>query len=175
MRRLEAEQQLPRRGRKPMPKQLTVMGAIPCRSMRRLRVVPRKHTSGRLGSPSGPTMRLCHAMAGRGQAEGGEIRRMTRACGPWPAPEARSPRPKSPPVARRKATRFVFTLARWRRSATSIHVAPRGAPLPSPSEGETTDTNLRGGAGIICRGCLKSERNAGASYVAPLRDRKSVV
>jgi len=48
-------------------------------------------------------------MAGRGQAEGGEIRRMTRACGPWPAPEARSPRPKSPPVARRKATRFVFT------------------------------------------------------------------
>jgi len=74
MRRLEAEQQLPRRGRKPMPKQLTVMGAIPCRSMRRLRVVPRKHTSGRLGSPSAATTSGCHAMAGRGCDEGGEIR-----------------------------------------------------------------------------------------------------
>ena len=44
--------------------------------MRRLRVVPRKHASGRPGSPSGPTMRLCHVMAGRGWDEGGEIRRM---------------------------------------------------------------------------------------------------
>jgi len=142
MRRLEAEQQLPRRGRKPMPKQLTVMGAIPCRSMRRLRVVPRKHTSGRLGSPSAATMSGCHAMAGRGCDEGGEIRRMKRACGSYRIPEARSLRPKSPRVARRKATRFVFTLARWRRNATPTHVAPRGAPLPSPSEGRNCQHQL---------------------------------
>jgi len=56
------------------PMQLAAVEAIPQRLMRRLRVVPRKHTSGRLGSPSAATTSGCHAMAGRGCDEGGEIR-----------------------------------------------------------------------------------------------------
>lgn len=58
--------------------------------------VSRTHASGRLGSPSGPTMWLCRSPAGRGADEGGESRPDQGSSNlPRPHPEVRSPRPKS--------------------------------------------------------------------------------
>jgi len=98
---------------------------------RRLRVVPRKHTSGRPGSPSAATTSGCHRMAGRGCDEGGEIRRI---------------RERVARVASRKHGPRAPNRREWcaaRRRAVGLHQpaanqppdAPCGAPRPSSFEG----------------------------------------
>ena len=121
--------------------------------MRRLRVVPRKHTSGRLGSPSAATTSGCHVMAGRGQAQGGESRRMRA--------YARGLARKRGPLAQNRREWSVER--RFRGCCSPSHGEYAAAPLPRRAfrrsapliaRGENPSTNSRRGARIICRGCL---------------------
>ena len=89
--------------------------------------VSRTHASGRLGSPSGPTMWLCRSPAGRGADEGGESRPDQGSSNlPHPHPEVRSPRPKTPQrmfaaaLAARESARCVLRRRRPRSRATLV-------------------------------------------------------
>jgi hypothetical protein len=124
--------------------------------MRRLRVVPRTHTSGRLGSPSAATTSGCHVMAGRGQAQGGESRRMRA--------YARGLARKRGPLAQNRREWSVER--RFRGCCSPSHGEPAAAQLPRRAfrrsapliaRGENPSTNSRRGARIIRRGCLKCE------------------
>ena len=110
--------------------------------MRRPRACLAHTPSGRLGSASGPTTWLCLQWLDADRMKAGESQPDRGACRACPVPEARSPRPKSPPnssqacadcvnlsAERRKAMRFPS------HGKRNNIFAPRGAPRPSPFQG----------------------------------------
>ena len=108
--------------------------------MRRLRVVPRTHTSGRLGSPSGPTTWLrrsrLHGMRMKA-AKAGRIRLAVPSGSTVPSPKIAA-------MERREAMRF-RKHHRFARDAGSetLPDAPYGAPCPSYSKGHNDKISSR--------------------------------
>ena len=119
--------------------------------MRRPRACLAHTSSGRLGSASGPTTWLCLQWLDADRMKAGESQPDRGACRARPVPEARSPRPKSPRMERREATRFP---SHGKRNNT---FAPRGAPCPSPFQGARLKAHLARSARANARGCLKFE------------------
>ncbi len=139
--------------------------------MRRLRVCLANTTSGRLGSPSGPTMWLCRSPAGRGADEGGESRPDQGSSNlPRPHPEVRSPRPKSPQwsAARRCASGRPSPRTRCRkRDDTKVRLAALHAPR-CPGQLRSTRAIRRGSddAWLFRSGCLKIESECDVTYAS---------
>ena len=100
--------------------------------MRRPRACLAHTSSGRLGSPSGPTTWLCRSRLDAGRMKAAKAVRIRDDQLSHPHPEARSPRPKSPQwsAARRCASGTSSPRPRCRKR-NNDKGAPFGAPCPS--------------------------------------------
>ena len=135
-------------------------GAIPDRLMRRLRDVPRTHTSGR---PGATVRRYYERLPRVGWTWTGRRRRNppdhAGASVRSPDPEARSPRLKNAAgwrAARRRGSSF--TLARWRRNANIYQgCASRRAASPHGSRGKRQIASELRPARTKTLGCLTFE------------------
>ena len=140
--------------------------------MRRLRARFAPVASGRLGSPSGPTMWLCRSPAGRGADEGGESRPDQGSSNlPRPHPEVRSPRPKSPQwsAARRCASGRPSSRTRCRkRNDTKVRLAALHAPRCLWGEFHRSTRAVRESnhAWLFRSGCLKIESECDVTYAS---------
>jgi len=122
--------------------------------MRRPRAWFAAMSSGRLGSASGPTTWLCLQWLDADRMKAGESQPDRGACRACPVPEARSPRPKSPRMERREATRFLLA----EEAKQHICASRRSMPLVL---GARLRDQLARCARVITRvygsGCLKTE------------------
>ena len=126
---------------------------------------------GGFGSPPGPTMRLCHRLAGRGAGEGGEIRRMRAsapaACTRKRGPETQNRRDGAPEgVAAASALRRFGDTLRKQNS----RCATRRSAAPHVLRGEDQKQNpAQSRAGLRRCGCLKFEYEGNNGIAVILR------
>jgi hypothetical protein len=155
-------------------------GAIPDRLMRRLRDVPRTHTSGR---PGATVRRYYERLPRVGWTWTGRRRRNppdhVGASVRSPAPEARSPRLKNAAgwrAARRRGSSF--TLARWKWNANIYQgCASRRAASPHRSRGKRQIASGLRPARTRVFGCLtfESEKSGYASAAAACSQKNAPV